>query len=431
MQAMDEAKRARELLGRVSSVLCDHKRRCFLLDAIAWPREVEEAFFASGAERLPEVHYDVDRDGLEEHVAELVRLRDAIDGDEPVAAWLLRVLESKIAENRMVLGAGTAQFSVLSRELYGGARTAFYEAKANNLDLAHHLLERLSVHGWDEAQDVEETPLDAEGFAGVLSAHVDRMRPKFEVEIVLDPDCTAKVVAGMRRVRIRPDATFSRLEAEGLWHHEVETHALTAQNGAAQAEASFLSSGGPRTTRTQEGLAVFSELYHRALTVHRLERLAVRVVLVDMAERGASFLDLYRFLRERGSPERDAYFDAARVCRGGLVAGGAPFTKDASYLAGLLHVYAFLNVFVRGGFRDETELLIAGRIDLDDITALVKLRALGVLSRPRYRPRWLKSWDTLLPAFGFSSFMSSIDMAPVEAHYRDVIALAEAAKPRE
>jgi hypothetical protein len=86
---------------------------------------------------------------------------------------------------------------------------------------------------------------------------------------------------------------------------------------------------------------------------------------------------------------------------------------------------------VRGGFRDETELLIAGRIDLDDITALVKLRALGVLSRPRYRPRWLKSWDTLLPAFGFSSFMSSIDMAPVEAHYRDVIALAEAAKPRE
>ena len=60
---------------------------------------------------------------------------------------------------------------------------------------------------------------------------------------------------------------LARWEAEGLWHHEVEIHALTAQNGAAQSEAPFLSSGGPRTTRTQEGLAVFAELYNRVLTV--------------------------------------------------------------------------------------------------------------------------------------------------------------------
>jgi hypothetical protein len=131
--------------------------------------------------------------------------------------------------------------------------------------------------------------------------------------------------------------------------------------------------------------------------VHRLERLATRVKLVGMAEQGASFLDLYRHLVERGSPERDAYFDAQRICRGGTVSGGAPFTKDACYLAGLLQVYAFLNVFVRGGFRDETELLVCGRIDLEDIVALVKLRALGVLSRPVHRPRWLRQWDTLLP----------------------------------
>jgi len=409
--------------------LAEHKKRGYLLDLIAWPREVEERFFAAGEGSLPEVSYHVDRDGLRAHIAELEDVEKTLDGDELVAAWLRRVLSSKIAENRMLLAAGTKEMTARSLEVYGGARSAFFEGKATNLDLAGHLLSRLEIHGWDEATDPEENPLDAEAFSQQLRAHIDRMRPRLDVEVSIDPGCTAKVLAGMKRVRIRPDATFPHWEAEGLWHHEVETHALTAQNGAAQAEAPFLSSGGPRTTRTQEGLAVFSELYNRALTVHRLERLAVRVRLVDMAEQGASFLDLYRFLVERGSPPRDAYFDAQRICRGGRVEGGAPFTKDACYLSGLLHVYAFLSVFVRGGFRDETEMLVAGRIDLDDVAALVKLRALGILSRPKHRPRWLRNWDTLLPTFAFSSFMAWIDLTPVEAHYHDVIALAEEATP--
>lgn len=427
---MDEAKRARELIGRVAQALGDHKKKGHLLDQIAWPREVEEKFFAAGAGALPEVEYPIDREAQDAHVSDLAALAKSIDGDDPVAAWLRSVLDSRIAEGRMLLATGTAEFSERSREIYGGASTPFYEGKATNLDLADHLLERLRMHGWDEATDPEETPLTAEEFGQALKTHVDRMRPRMDVEIVIDPSCTAKVLAGMKRVRIRPDATFPREEAEGLWHHEVETHALTAQNGAAQAEAPFLCSGGPRTTRTQEGLAVFSELYNRVLTVARLERLAVRVKLVDMAERGASFLDLYRFLVESGSGERDAYFDAQRICRGGKLEGGAPFTKDACYLAGLLHVDAFLNAFVRGGFRDETELLVCGRIDLEDITALVQLRALGILARPKHRPRWLRRWDTLLPYFAFSSFMKWIDLTPVEAHYHDVIKLAEDAVPR-
>jgi uncharacterized protein (TIGR02421 family) len=427
---MDGARRARELLGRVAQALGEPKKKGYLLDQIAWSRQVEEDFFAAGAGHLPQVEYAIDRAGHDAHVGELAALAASIDGDDPIAEWLRRVLESRIAEGRMLLAAGTAEFSERSREIYGSARTPFYQGKTTNLDLADHLLERLRVHGWDEATDPEETPLTAEEFGVALRGHVDRMRPRMDVEIVIDPACTAKVLAGMRRVRIRPDTTFAREEAEGLWHHEIETHALTAQNGAAQVEAPFLSSGGPRTTRTQEGLAVFSELYNRVLTVNRLERLAMRVKLVDMAEQGASFLDLYRFLVDRGSPARDAYFDAQRICRGGKVEGGAPFTKDACYVPGLLHVYAFLNAFVRGGFRDETELLVCGRIDLDDIAALVQLRALGILSRPKNRPRWLRRWDTLLPYFAFSSFMKWIDLTPVEAHYHEVIALAEAAAPR-
>ena len=150
-----------------------------------------------------------------------------------------------------------------------------------------------------------------------------------------------------------------------------------------------------------------------------------------MAEQGASFLDLYRFLVDRGAEPRDAYFDAQRVCRGGLVTGSAPFTKDACYLAGLLEVNAFLSAVIRGGFRDEVELLVSGRVCLDDIAALAELRAAGILSRPKYLPRWLSSWETLLPFFAFSSFMDVVDLRPVEEHYRALIKVAEAARPRE
>lgn len=426
---MQEAERAEALLSRVSRALAEQKRRGRLLDDIAWPRSTEEAFFAAGAGALPEVSYSIDRDGLHSRVRELTDLHDSIDGDEPVAHWLRRVVTSHIASDKMLLDAGTPGLYQRAKELYGGARTPFYEGSTTNLDLAEHMLDRLRVHGFDEAEEREQRPLSGDDLGESLRSRIDRMSPSMEVEVAMDPSCTAKVLAGMRRVRVRPDAEFSRTEAEGLFFHEVETHALTAQNGTLQEHAPFLASGGPRTTRTQEGLAVFSELYNRVLTIARVERLALRVKLVDMAEQGASFLDLYRFLVERGASPREAYLDAQRICRGGVVEGGAPFTKDACYLAGLMHVVAFLNVFVRAGFRDETELLVAGRIDLDDITALVKLRGLGLISRPKHRPRWLRRWDTLLPYFAFSSFLQWIDLSALETHCREVIDMAASAAP--
>jgi uncharacterized protein (TIGR02421 family) len=414
---MDEAGRARELLGRVAQALAEQKRKGFLLEQIAWPREVEERFFAGGAGRLPEVETPIDRAAHEAHGKELTELCRSIDGDDPVAAWLRRVLASRIAEGRMLLAVGTPEFTERSRELYGGARTPFYAGKATNLDLADHLLERLKLHGWDEATDPEETPLTAEQFGQALRAHVDRMRPKMDVEIVIDPGCTAKVLAGMKRVRIRPDATFPREEAEGLWHHEVETHVLTAQNGAAQAEAPFLSSGGPGTTRTQEGLAVFSELYHRVLTIRRLERLAVRVKLVDMAEQGASFLDLYRFLEGRGSPPRDAYFDAQRICRGGRVEGGAPFTKDACYCRGIVLNYAFMRAAIQLDRAELIPFLFVGKVAHEDIPVLYAHVTDGIVKPPPFLPPIFEDLNGLAIWMCYSSFFSRLGGTAIAEHY--------------
>jgi uncharacterized protein (TIGR02421 family) len=428
---MENARRTSAQLASVSRALGERKNKGKLLDEIAWPREVEEAFFASGASRLPVVDYRIDRDGIAAQVAELARIEASIEGDDAVAAWLRATVRSQIDGGELLLAVGTRDFYLRSKALYGGASTAFFGASVRNIDLASHLLERLRLHGWDEDRDAGAALITAPELAARLAARAEKRRPRLDLEIVLDERATAKCVAGMNRVRVRPDATFASWEVEGLWHHEVETHALTAQNGALQPSAPFLRSGGPRTTRTQEGLAVFSELYNRALSIGRLQRLATRVKLVDMAEQGASFLDLYRSLVAGGAEPRDAYFDAQRVCRGGLVTGGAPFTKDACYLAGLLEVHAFLSAVIRGGYRDEIELLVSGRICLDDVAVLAELRAAGILSRPKYLPRWLSSWETLLPFFAFTSFMDGVDLRPVEEHYRALIHVAEAARPRE
>jgi uncharacterized protein (TIGR02421 family) len=434
MHGMMHVDRARDLLERVNGALVTLKSKGNLLEDIAWSRDVEERFFARKCGELPCPSYAVDKAALADESAELERLARSIEGDEPIPTYLRAAVRSAVDRNRLLGAIGTREFGLVSREIYGGAHTSFFGGEGltvRNVDLADHLLARLRIHGWDEAKDRAPKRISAEQLAAELTTRIAAHRPKIDVDVVLDDLCASKAIAGMTRVRIRSDATFEPWEAEGLYVHEVETHAFTAQNGAAQELAPFLRAGGPRTTPAQEGLAVFAEIHHHALAVPRLERLAVRVKMVEMAEDGASFLDLYRWLLDRGVSEREAYLDATRICRGGMVEGGSPFTKDVCYVAGLLHVYAFLSAFVRAGFRDEVEMLVAGRIALDDVVALASLRAMGLLRRPKHRPTWLDRWSTLLPYFAFASFMDEVDLAPVEAHYSDLIALASSARPSQ
>ena len=130
---------------------------------------------------------------------------------------------------------------------------------------------------------------------------------------------------------------------------------------------------------------------------------------------------LTRWLVEQGETERNAYFDAARICRGGLVSGRAPFTKDSSYLAGFMEVYNFLQVAVRGGQRESVHLLVAGRLALDDLHVLHELRARGLLAPPKLMPRWMEDWDALLPYFAFTSFLQEIDLGQVESRHRKLL----------
>ncbi|HEX7601339.1 MAG TPA: maleylacetoacetate isomerase [Polyangiaceae bacterium] len=394
------------ILARVLEVLEPIASGTRLLEDIAWPRSVEKEFFAGGAQKLPVINYAIDRAPIDDAIVALTALHTELEGEHPLLRFLRRQCESFLDAQRLLLAVGTKDFYRLSVQLYGSAKGTAFDHDTTNLDLAEHVRSRVAT----EAQRVDVEELDTDAFVELMEERLDERGHPLAMEIIRDANLSAKVLCGRTRMRVREGARFSRAEAEGLFLHEIETHALTAQNGAAQKAFPLLRAGGPRTTRTQEGLAVFSELYGHALSTPRLLRLAERVTLVAMAEDGASFLDLYRHLVGRGLPERDAYFDAQRVCRGGLIEGGGPFTKDSTYLAGLMDVYNFLRAALRFQAPVLGSMLVCGRVALEDMEALLWLRAEGVLEEPKVLPRWLSRWDALVSYFAFTSFLNEVDV---------------------
>ena len=146
---------------------------------------------------------------------------------------------------------------------------------------------------------------------------------------------------------------------------------------------SFIGYPSPRTTGTQEGLAVLTEFLTQSMSLERMRRLADRTLAIKMAEDGADFCELYQFFLAHGHDESAAYDCARRVCRGGLVEGGAPFTKDVCYLDGLLRVTNFLRVALVKGHLDYVPLFFAGKIDVEDVPLFGRLMREGIVDRAR------------------------------------------------
>jgi hypothetical protein len=97
--------------------------------------------------------------------------------------------------------------------------------------------------------------------------------------------------------------------------------------------------------------------------------------------RGAGFADVHRELVELGLSPTGAYNATVRCVR----AGG--LTKDAIYLRGLIDL---LGHVADGG---DLDLLLLGKLSLDDLPLVADLVERGVLVAPRLRPRYLDGPD--------------------------------------
>jgi uncharacterized protein (TIGR02421 family) len=409
-----------EKIASVSARIIVAQRPIRILHAIAWPDAVRKRFFAEGARELPAWEYPAltfDAPAVQREFREIAR---ALDGKDPVHRILRETCEQYARVTEMLAARATPRFHQISSELYGAPGDALLGGSTTNLDLARHLGAALG-HGSGSLGPREEGRLSDVEAAGILRRRLSRYFKDDAIVVEVSSRLTVDAAAGANRIRVRKGGVFTRREVKFLEHHEGQIHVATTLNGLRQPFLKCLAKASPRSTRYNEGLAVFSEWAGQSLTVRRLLKLKERVLAVRMAEQGGDFLDIYRHHLDLGCAEEEAFEATRRVFRGADVRGRWPFTKDASYLFYFIRVFTFLRAAIRLGRFREIDMLFAGKIALEDIPVLRRLQRKRLVVKPRYLPPWARNKDWLACHMALSSFVDGLPLSDVEREYESLL----------
>jgi uncharacterized protein (TIGR02421 family) len=407
-QVSDQEK---DRIRQVANLLYQASRPIRILRTIAWPTEVKEEFFAKNAQELPQVSYTpIDPTPVLEAVREA---RRSIVPMSPIDLWLERQANSLEQAARMLAAVGTPAFFEYARQLYGEPTTPLRYFPLTPLELSQSICDTIDQLARIEMDIATPDYHTAEEVAGDIERAVKRHFGEDAPKVELVDKLSANALATSSTINIRRDARFTDRDASQLLHHEAYIHVATSLNGKAQTDLPILAAGHPGTTRTQEGLAVFAEIISGSMELDRMRRLADRVFAIQMAVEGADFLEVYRYFLERVGDPNQAFENARRVFRGGVITGGAPFTKDVVYLFGLLGVSNAIRAFFAAGRSDCLKLLFCGKLDIMDIPALCQLYEMGLCQAPRYLPPWVSDPRYLLALLTYSTFMNKMDMKPL------------------
>lgn len=406
-----------DTITRLDQAVIAAARNIQVLSALAWPAGADERFLSDwrrGLHRLPEVQ--LRPPDLREHVETLDAITQACDLADPVQKFLGETARSYANAGRMVMNVGSSEFTRYSMKIYGRPDMVYKLQGITAVDGARYFLDITDRLLGNPKIEAVQADIPAGEFAAWLQEQVDAFFVDDRVEVALDPTLSAKALAGSTRIRVRADALFSQLDKDQLLFHEAFVHTATQLNGQKQPHLKSLGLGAPRTTRTQEGMAVLAELITNAIDLPRLRRVALRVIGVKMALDGADFIDLFRFFLEAGQSEIESVKSAQRIFRGGATRGGVVFTKDAVYLQGLIEVHTFLRMAIRDNQPELVRNLFAGRLTMADALRMNALFESGWLAPPAYLPAWAADLGRLAAMMAFSAFITNIDLDVVRLH---------------
>ena len=392
--------------------LCDRilhaQKPIRVLRAINWGPAVHERFFRHGARALPRPEYPALGFEPEEKIRELRAIRRAIRGRNPVEEMLRRKCDEFVAIVQMLAARGTRRFYELSRRIYGDPRDRFPDQDVDNLGIARMWASRPRARDEELVHPAEEAARRvAEICAPLLGGHV---------EVVVRSRLTANAAAGATRITLRKGARFSERQIRALAQHEGLWHVLTSLNGLRQPVLPVLGVGLPRHTESQEGGGIVAEFLSGQITDERYIELGERTIAIDMAARGADFLEVYRYLLARFPPEKAALM-SERVFRGGLVEGGAPFTKDAAYQRGYCRTFNFLRAALEQRDVDLVRAFLAGKMSVDQADLVRDLIDEGTCVGPVYLPEWFIDIDRLNAVCTHSVTMNRFSLPTVTRYY--------------
>jgi uncharacterized protein (TIGR02421 family) len=411
------------ILRDISAEILEAQKPLRMIRALDWPPEVARDFFARGAVVLPKPSYDVPA-GVGDALAAFRALSRRLVGENEIERFLYRTCDSMSTAARMLLAIGTRDFYHHSVELYGHPAGLSSDRRTTNLDLARHF-EQVVASFKSPPSPEDQAMLGAEAAAGILRERFAECFPGHPVKVKVVKHLAGTAASTPTEIRLRRDARFSPRDLRLLEFHEGQVHMATSINGRAQPVMAFIGAPSPRATRTQEGLAVFTEFVTGATSLTRVRRLCDRTFAIHAAEGGADFVDLYRFFVERGYDEHAAFDCARRVVRGGLVGGGAPFTKDGCYLDGLLRVTNFLRAALTRGHSQLVRLLFAGKLAVDDTPLFDRLAREGLVAEPVYVPAWARDLSFLTAFMSYTVFLGKSDLLAEQRRLEDQLARAE------
>ncbi len=182
-----------------------------------------------------------------------------------------------------------------------------------------------------------------------------------------------------KQILLRKDELFSEEHVKKLIVHEIETHALRAENGRLQ-KYKILIAGLPFYLATEEGLAIYNEEQMNVTPLQQKIILARNVIGTKIAQT-KGFMEVYKEIRAYCKDNETAFKVSARIKRG-LHDTSKPggFLKDHVYLQG----YFLIKEFIKKG--GDIKKLYAGKIGIGDIY-LVEQK---IINPPQILPTFLR-----------------------------------------
>ena len=421
-------------LRRLSDRIVEAQRPIRVREAVKWDEGVEAKVLASGLKELPDVgpeYYAVARPlpyDAPAKIAEFAALEREVERTFGRQDELGKILVRNCREYQdvvlMLLARGTPEFYRRSRDLYGSPKDRFTGDAVTIRDLGLLLHDILSGIPEDGLGVCYRRELAGEQVVQQLNCRFDGYFGDKTVHARLDDGILSDAAAGADYVKIRRGGRFSDRDVNLLEVHEGWVHVGTSLNGARQPFATWLAKGPPCTMAIQEGLAVIMEVVTLNATPERARRLNNRILACDRAEDGADFREVCEFYRSEGYSEQECYQHAQRIFRGGVVRGGAPFTKDISYCKGFVMVYNFLRIAIRFGRPDLIPLLFLGKLTLDDVPVLAPLLKAGIITPPQYLPPQFRDLNGLALWMAYSNFLNRVNLASVQEYWREKLTIA-------
>ena len=401
-------------LSKLSQLIYKASKKIKILRHISWPLEVKNKFFKENCQKFPVHTYPLHDDS---ELKFILNEADKYFGDTLYDSWLKTKAEEIKKNSSLLKACGTKEFFNISSDIYGLPTTPIHDKVTKPINLSNQFEKIIDAIKNSKIKLKPSPSLSSSLVAKKIDDKVKLYFNEDAPQVQLVENLSAKATATSKYIRIRKGSEFDQADINQLLNHEAYIHVATTINGRKQKNMKILGANYGSVTKTQEGLAVFSEFISGSMDVDRLKRISDRTIAIQMAIEGADFIDIYNYFIKEGVSSDQAFENSRRVFRGGVLAGGAPFTKDLVYLDGFIRVFNFLRSAISLGKIECIELLFSGKMDLDDMPIIYSLYKDGLIRKPDFIPPWANNLNYLICFFSVSMFIEDINYSNVSKHY--------------